>query len=63
MVFKIPYDYITKLCRPETEIILNQLIQMHMVMDNEKPGIESIRGLNLVAVRPMNVQLTNCSSE
>jgi hypothetical protein len=34
---------------------------MYIVLDKEKPGIESIRGLNLVAVRPMNVQLTNCS--
>jgi hypothetical protein len=34
---------------------------MYVVLENEKPGIGSIRGLNLVAVRPTTIQLTNCS--
>jgi hypothetical protein len=32
-----------------------------VILDKEMPGIGSIRGLNLVVVRPVNVQLTNCS--
>jgi hypothetical protein len=31
---------------------------MHVVLDKDKPGIESIRGSNLVAVRPTAIQLT-----
>jgi hypothetical protein len=34
---------------------------MYVVLDREEPGIGSIRGLNLAAVRPTTVQLTNCS--
>jgi hypothetical protein len=34
---------------------------MYVVMDKEKPGTGSIRGLNLAEVRPTAVQLTNCS--
>jgi hypothetical protein len=30
-----------------------------VVLDKEKPGIGNIRGLNLAAVRPTTVQLTN----
>jgi hypothetical protein len=30
-------------------------------LDTEKPGIGSIRGLNLEVVRPTAIQLTNCS--
>jgi hypothetical protein len=31
---------------------------MYMILDEEEPGIGSIRGLNLAAVGPANVQLT-----
>jgi hypothetical protein len=31
---------------------------MYMVLDKEKPGIGSIRGLSLATVRPTTVQLT-----
>jgi hypothetical protein len=34
---------------------------MYVILDKEKPGIGNIRGLNLAAVRPTTVQLTNCS--
>jgi hypothetical protein len=34
---------------------------MYVVLDKEKPGAGSITGLNLAAVRPTTVQLTNCS--
>jgi hypothetical protein len=34
-------------------------IQMCVIMDKEKTGRGRIRGLNLAAVRPSTVQLTN----
>jgi hypothetical protein len=34
---------------------------MYVVLDKEKPGIGSIRGLNLEVVRPVTIQVTNCS--
>jgi hypothetical protein len=33
---------------------------MYEVLNKEKPGIGSIRNLNLAAVRPKTVQLTSC---
>jgi hypothetical protein len=36
---------------------------MYVVSDKDKPGIGSIRGLNLAAVRPTTVQLTTAVSE
>jgi hypothetical protein len=45
VAFKIPYVY----------------DYMYVVLDKEKPDIGSIRGLNLAAVRPTTVHLTNCS--
>jgi hypothetical protein len=33
-------------------------MQMYGVLDKEKPGRGSVRGLNLAAVRPTTVQLT-----
>jgi hypothetical protein len=32
-----------------------------VVLDKEKPGIGSIRCLNLAALRPTTVQMINCS--
>jgi hypothetical protein len=32
---------------------------MCVVLDKDKPGVGRIRGLNLAAVRPTTVQLTN----
>jgi hypothetical protein len=34
---------------------------MYVVLVEEKPGIENIIGLNMAAVRPTTVQLTNCT--
>jgi hypothetical protein len=34
---------------------------MYVVFDNEKPGIGSIRGLNLGVVRPVIIQLADCN--
>jgi hypothetical protein len=36
---------------------------MYMELDKEKPGEESIRGLNLAAVRHASVQLTAVSEQ
>jgi hypothetical protein len=33
---------------------------MYEVLDKEMPGIGSVRGLNLAAVRSKTVQLTSC---
>jgi hypothetical protein len=35
-------------------------IQMYVELDKEKPGIGNIRGLNLVAVKPTTLQVSNC---
>jgi hypothetical protein len=35
-------------------------IQMYVQLDRENPGIGNTRGLNLVAVRPTTVQVSNC---
>jgi hypothetical protein len=60
--FKIPYvyDYITKLCRRQAEVILN----------HENPNVRTIgqgearhrrhRGLNFAAVKPTTVQVSDC---
>jgi hypothetical protein len=63
MAFKVPYvyDYITVLCRTQAEVILNHVNRNGAVLDKEKPGIGSIRGLNLAVVRPSTVQLTAVS--
>jgi hypothetical protein len=63
VAFKIPYvfDYITKLCSTQSEVILNCVNLNVLVLDKEKPGIGSIRGLNLAVVRPMTIQLTDCN--
>jgi hypothetical protein len=60
VAFKIPdvYDYITKLCRTQEETILNHVNPNVHGIGQEKQGIG---GLNLAAVRPTTVQLTNCS--
>jgi hypothetical protein len=61
VALKIPYvyDYIPELCRTQAEVILNHVNPMYVVLDKQKPGKESTRGLNLAAVMPTTVQLTN----
>jgi hypothetical protein len=34
---------------------------MYVVLDKEEPGIGDVKDLNLEAVSPVAVQLTNCS--
>jgi hypothetical protein len=50
LVFKIPYmyDYKTKLCRTQAEVILNY-------------ANPNIRGTGQREARPTTVQLTNCN--
>jgi hypothetical protein len=56
-MFKIPsvYDYITKLCRQQAEVIQNHNNEN---VHKAKPDIESIRNLNLAAVRHTTVHVT-----
>jgi hypothetical protein len=35
-------------------------IQMYVQLDKENPGTGNIRGLNLAAVKPTTVQVSNC---
>jgi hypothetical protein len=44
------YDYITKLCRREAEIIHNHENKMYAILDKAKPHTENTKGLNLAAV-------------
>jgi hypothetical protein len=55
--FNIPYiyDYITKLCRQQAEVIQNhENVNVH----KEKPNTENISGLNLAAVKRTAVQVS-----
>jgi hypothetical protein len=63
MHFKIPYvyDYVTKLCRKQAEAMESHLNHMCMQLDNEKPCIGSMRGLNLPVVKLTITQVTNCT--
>jgi hypothetical protein len=53
MAFKIPYvyDYITKLCRQQAEVIKIMIMRMFIILGKAKPDIGSIRGLNKAAVK------------
>jgi hypothetical protein len=55
------YDYITKLCRTQAEVILNHVNPNVCGTGQGEAMHRSIRGLNLAAVRPMIIQPTNCS--
>jgi hypothetical protein len=63
MAFRIPYVYgcITKLCRTQAEVILNHVNLNVRGTGQGEARHRSIRDLNLAAVRPTTVQLTNCS--
>jgi hypothetical protein len=47
MAFQVThtYDYMTKLCRQQAEVIRNQKMQMFATSEEEKPDQENIRGL------------------
>jgi hypothetical protein len=53
------YDFINKLCKTQTEVILYYIIPNVRGIGQGKPGIGSIRGLNLAAVRATTFQLTD----
>jgi hypothetical protein len=59
-IIKIPYvyDYITKLCRQQAEVIKITIMRMFATLDKAKPDIESIRGLNLAAVTCTTVHVS-----
>jgi hypothetical protein len=63
MTLKSPYlyDFIAKLCRSQAEVIPNHLNPNVRGVDKNKAWIKSKRGLNLVAVRPVTIQVTNCT--
>jgi hypothetical protein len=64
VVFKIPYlyDYITKLCRIQAEVIINHVNpNVRDTGQGEVRHRKYLRGLNLAAVRPTTVQLTAVS--
>jgi hypothetical protein len=56
MAFQLPYvyDYITKTCRQQAEVIQNH--ENVAILDKAKPDTENIRGLNLAAVMCTTVQ-------
>jgi hypothetical protein len=58
VAFHVPYiyDYITKLCRRQAEIIHNH--EKYEILGKAKPYTENIRGLNLVAVICTTVQMS-----
>jgi DMSO/TMAO reductase YedYZ heme-binding membrane subunit len=55
---KIVYDYITKLCKQQAESYKIMITKMFAILDKAKPDIESIRGLNLAAVKHTTVHVT-----
>jgi hypothetical protein len=53
------YDYITKLCRQQAEVILNHENEYVCSIGQGKEDKENIRGLNLAAVKHMTIQVTD----
>jgi hypothetical protein len=58
--FQIPYvyDYITKLCKKQAEVIKNHENENVRYMEKAKPSIENIKGLNLAAVICTTVEVS-----
>jgi hypothetical protein len=52
------YDYITKLCRQQAEVILIMIMKMFATLDRAKPDTGNTRGLNLAAVKHTTVQVS-----
>lgn len=61
--FQIPYiyDYKTKLCRQQAQVIQTLKIHIFQILDKAKPNSENIRGLNLEAIKDMTVRVSNRS--
>jgi hypothetical protein len=60
VALQIPYvyDYITKLCRKQAEIIPIMKMKMYAILDKAKPHTENIKGLNMAAVISTTVQVS-----
>jgi hypothetical protein len=60
MAFKLPYiyDYITKFCRQQAEVIQNHENEMFATLEKANRDTGNIRGLNLAAVKHTTVQVT-----
>jgi hypothetical protein len=60
MAFKLLYiyDYITKLCRQQAEVIKIMKMQMFATLDKANRDTGNIRGLNLASVKHTTVQVT-----
>jgi len=60
MAFQIPYvyDFITKICRKQAEVIQNHDNANVQNMGKTKPNIRNIKGSNLVAVRHAIIQVS-----
>ena len=61
VAFKIPYvyDFITKLCRQQAEVIRNHDNENVRNIGQGEANIENIRGLNLAAVKLTTAQVYN----
>jgi hypothetical protein len=60
MAFHLPYvyNYMTKLCGQQAEVIINRDNENFCILYKAKPDIENIRGLNLAAIRHTTVLVT-----
>jgi hypothetical protein len=60
VAFQLPYvyDYVTKLCRRQVEMIHNHEHEMYAILDKVKPHTENIRGLNFASVTCTTVQVS-----
>jgi hypothetical protein len=60
VAFKLPhlYDYITKLCRQQAEVIRNHENEKFATLDKVRSETGNTRGLNLAAVKHTTVQVT-----
>jgi hypothetical protein len=63
VAFKIPYvyDYVTKLCRTQAEVILNLENTNARGTGQGEAIYKKYKKLNFEAARPTTVQLTNCT--
>jgi hypothetical protein len=52
VAFQIPYfyDYITKLCRRQADIVHNHENEMYVILDKAKPHTKNIKDLNLAVI-------------
>jgi hypothetical protein len=63
VAFKILYVHnnISKVCRTQAEVILNHINPNVRGAGQGETMLRSVRCLNMAAVRPTTVQITNCS--